>query len=156
MAARRLLIIMLVLLGISSVIAIALPKPDRNDSSRESVATGASGETGQTGATGATGDTGPTGSSGNTGVNGVQSGPAARTVALGAHKPVKIETEAGSRLILTVTSEEGSEVEIPALGLSGFADRFAPAVFDVILPPDKGRYSVRAPGEKPAAEIVAR
>lgn len=182
MAARRLLIIMLILLGISSVIAIALPKPDRDDPGPGSTAvTGATGNTGSTGdgaaaeggavtGDGATaGDDSNAGTTGNPAVvagEGKSPGPASgsqtgngqegeRTVSLSAiGEPVTVKAGAGSRLILTVESETGSEVEIGGLGLTGFADSFAPAVFDLILPTEAGRYPVRAPGGKPGAVIV--
>ena len=170
MAARRLLIVMLVLLGISSVIAIVVPEPNRDDPPPEE--TGTTGATGNTGATGATGETsGSTGASGATGSSGAagstgQTGAAGVTgargpggvrevvVSLDAAKPAEVKAQPGTRIVITVESKQGSEVEIGGLGLAGFADRFAPAVFDVILPTEPGRFGVRAPGEKPAAIIV--
>ena len=158
MAARRLLIVMLVLLGISSVIAIVVPEPDRDDSPAEETTT-----TGETGTTGETATTGATGAGGTTGENGEEAEPGGevqdppgqlrKSVELDAGKPAEIKAKAGSRLILTVTAKEGSEVEIEGLGLTGFADQFAPAVFDVILPAEPGKFEVRAPGEKPGAVI---
>lgn len=148
MAARRLLIIMLILLGISSVIAIALPKPDREDSPpQEPVVTGTSGATG---ATGSTGDAG-------TPEEKVEPGDAVATaeakVDLDAKKPAEIKAKPGTRIIVSVTSEKGSEVEITGLGRTGFADQYAPAVFDLILPSEPGQFQVKAPGEKPSAVI---
>ncbi|HMT04848.1 MAG TPA: hypothetical protein PKD76_04820 [Solirubrobacterales bacterium] len=179
MAARRLLIIMLILLGISSVIAIALPKPDRDDpGSGSSAVTGATGDTGSTGHDAANrddsanGDGAGNGNDSNTGETSVVAGqgeraePAngnsaegepegERTVSLDAKdEPVTVRATPGSRLVLTVRSETGSEVEIGGLGLTGFADEYAPAVFDVILPTEPGNYPVRAPGGKPGAVIV--
>lgn len=157
MAARRLLIIMLVLLGISSVIAIAVPDPNRDDqdSQQEAVTgtTGATGTTGETGANGATGETGA-GNQVADGVAGDSLGEVSReTIDLDATKPARIEAKAGSRMILIVKSKSGSEVEIEGLGLNGFADPFAPAVFDVILPDEAGQYRIQAPGKKPAAVL---
>lgn len=160
MAARRLLIIMLVLLGISSVLAIALPKPERNDSSSQETAV-----TGETGATGVTGETGGNGSQGAVAGTGPDEAPPARartgpggvateTIELGEKTPSQVKAKVGTRMIITVNSLEGSEVEIEGLGLAGFADRYAPAVFDVIFPTEPGRYRVGAPGEKPSAVIV--
>ena len=143
MAARRLLIIMLVLLGISSVLAIALPKPERNDSTSQE-----SGVTGETGATGTTGDTSEKDSDPS------PVGVATESVELGAKKPVEIKAKPGSRMIIRVNSLQGSEVEVEGLGLAGFADRFAPAVFDVIFPTVPGKFRVLAPGERPSAVIV--
>lgn len=196
MAARRLLIIMLVLLGISSVLAIALPEPDRDDPPAEE--TGTTGGTGATGALGATGENGVTGATGTTGATGETAGPdatgdgnpgAPRTRAgaapatamlpgqqgalrevveldapepengdeggpASAGSPVVLKAPAGKRLILTVRSGRPTVVEVEGLGLTSFADRFAPAVFDVLLPDEAGTYRVRAPGGEPGAVIV--
>lgn len=157
MAARRLLIIMLLLLGVSSVIAIALPDPNRDDSTSEQKA--ATGSTGETGATGESGTSGATGE-GDSDPVGASAGPgrevAGETIDLDARKPERIRAKAGSRMILTVKSKSGSEVEIEGLGLTGFADPYAPAVFDVILPPEPGRYQVSAPEARPSAVIDTR
>lgn len=165
MAARRLLIVMLVLLAVSSVIAIVVPEPNRKDSPpQESTVTGDTGATGTTGGTGSTGSTGATGTTGATGETGSDGNEAesvpdsdllSRTVELGSGgKPQEIKAKPGSRLVLTVRSKQGSEVEIDGLGRAGFADQFAPAVFDLILPPEPGRFQVRAPQAKPSATIV--
>lgn len=170
MAARRLLIVMLILLGISSVLAIALPKPDRSDPTPDEPAvTGSSGATGTTGASGTTGAAGPGLAAGGKPATGGgtagkrpgrgTTGPGEtrhETVQLETRKPVEINANPGSRLVLTVKSREGSLVEIEGLGLTGFADPYAPAVFDVILPPDPGSYRIRAPEGKPVAVINAR
>lgn len=148
MAARRLLIVMLVLLGISSVIAIVIPEPNRDDPPPEETAV--TGATGTTGTTGTTGDAeGPKPKEPE-----AESNPLEKTVQLGASEPVEIKAKPGTRMILTVNSKEGSEVEIEGLGLTGFADPFAPAVFDLILPPEPGRFQVGAPEGKPDATII--
>lgn len=162
MAARRLLIIMLILLGISSAIAIIAPEPNRDDSPSEESPTGATGATGATADAdaSATGETGQTGGGGATGPTGPQ--PAltfdARTerVRLGTDPARRIEARPGARLVLVVRSEKPSQVEVGGLGLNGFADPFAPAVFDVILPPEPGRFAVGVPGGKPSAILVSR
>ncbi|MFN8141809.1 MAG: hypothetical protein U0R29_05675 [Solirubrobacterales bacterium] len=166
MAARRLLIVMLILLGISSVIAFVVPEPQRNDPATDQApVTGTTGSTGvpaESGATGKAGTTGEDGTGKRKGEPKVSEPEAARsggvpieTVTLGGEKPARIEAEAGTRMIITVRSGEGSDVEIEDLGLAGFADPYAPAVFDVILPPEPGRYPIGAPGEKPSAVIIA-
>lgn len=160
MAARRLLIVMLILLGISSAIAVIVPEPSRDDSpSNEAPSGGGTGETGATGGTGASGDSDPTTGRESTEppVAGEAPGPGiARQVSvkLDGQKPERIEAEPGAHLILSITSDRASSVEIEGLGLTGFADPFAPAVFDVILPGEPDRYEIRAPGEDPAAVIV--
>lgn len=160
MAARRLLIVMLVLLGISSAIAILVPEPNRNDPAPEESVSGATGATGSEGATGETAVKGATGTTGATGTAepkdrkpSVVPGVVNRTVSLDAKQPVKIRARSSSRMILTVESKSGSEVEIEGLGLTGFADPYAPAVFDIIFPGKPGTFKVLAPGGKPAATI---
>ncbi len=157
MAARRLLILMLILLGISSVIAIALPKPDRDDpTSQESQTTGETGTTGETAIAGGNGDPDePEGTGGDEEAkNGAADAPVRRTVELDASAPVAIKARPGSRLILTVKTKAGAEVEIDGLGLAAFADPYAPAVFDVILPSEPGKYRVRVPDQTASAEII--
>ena len=147
MAARRLLIVMLILLGISSVIAIVVPERQPDDSPPAESAV-----TGETGATGSTGEGEP--GDGQEDLDAEASKTVAETVNLDAGKPRRIKARAGSRMILTVTSENGSEVEIEGVGRTGFADPYAPAVFDLILPPEPGRYQVRAPEGKTGTTIV--
>lgn len=142
MAARRLLIVMLVLLGISSVIAVMVPQPERKDP-----ATGPTATTGQTGTTGAV-----------VPVEDDQEDPAdpvaRKSVDLDSERPVEIGVATGSRLILTVESKQGSQVEIEGLGLTGFADPYAPAVFDLLMPPEPDRFQVQVPGEKSRAAVL--
>lgn len=162
MAARRLLIIMLVLLGISSAIAIIVPKPERDDSPPPEVAgtTGTTESQGATGTSHATGATGPTGRSVANGSRTVArpagEGLIHHSVDLDTKQPEEIELESGTRLVLTVSSKDGSELEIDGLGLVGFADPYAPAYFDVLLPEEPGTFRVSAPGEEPAAIITTR
>jgi hypothetical protein len=144
MAARRLLIVMLVLLGISSVIAVMVPQPQRDDSSSGDAVTGTTGATGESDEEGEVDDE-TTGETGKT---------VRRSVEMEAKQPVEVKAQAGSRMILTVRSKQGSDVEIEGLGLAGFADPYAPAVFDVILPEEPGRYAIRTPGSDPSAVII--
>ena len=89
MAARRLLIVMLVLLGVSSVIAIVVPEPKRDDPPAR--------ETAATGETGATGTTGESGENDSQSQPHAEPNPAsetlARTLELGTGKPEKIEAQ---------------------------------------------------------------
>ena len=63
MAARRLIIAMVLLLAVSTGIAILAPNPSTDDNEVASTTTGASGSTGSTSPTGTTGATGLTGES---------------------------------------------------------------------------------------------
>lgn len=151
---------MLVLLGISSVIAVIIPNPRRDareQEERES-ATGASGATGADVATGGSGTTGTTDEGGKPGGAGNAPGtetaaPAgsALRVTLKPDGSVRtIAAEPDSRLILTVESGKPVQVLIPDLGRTGFADRWAPAYLDLILPGDYGSIPVLTapPGER--------
>lgn len=157
MAARRLLIIMLLLLGISSVLAIALPNADRDRSDQgEPTVTGTTGTTGTTGS-----DTSAPDEDENAGdkaqvvkVEAGDDGVTDATVKLDSKDPTELKLKQGSRLVLTVESKTPSEVEIEGLGRIGFTDQYAPAVFDLVLPAEPGKYAVRAPGDEPAATIV--
>mgnify|MGYP001042132635 FL=1 len=160
MAARRLLIVMLILLGISSVLAIALPKPDRNDPSPEQSTT--TGATGVTGATGTDQKSGAGGEGETAGGEAEEEAVAAKaeagsaryeSIRIGVGKAVEIEARPGSRMVLTVKSQDGSMVEIEGLDLTGYADPYAPAVFDLILLPGPGKYRISAPEAKPSAVI---
>jgi len=150
MAARRLLIVMLVLLGISSVIAIVVPEPSERDS--DPPPTAATGESGSNGATVSAGADGPQRKE-----RSEASRTTHETVDLdGGNRFVELAAEPGSRLVLTVESNRGALVEIRGLGLTSFADRYAPAVFDVYVPDEPGRFAVAEVGEDPAARIVTR
>lgn len=144
MAARRLLILMLILLGISSVFAVLIPNPRRD--AREQEARQDAGSTGATGSTDATITvTPPAGTTGGATPQApeasVAGGPVRATVEPdGRSRTIKVKPE--GRLILTVESSQPSQVTIPGLGLTGFADRWAPAVFDTLLPLGKERIPV--------------
>jgi hypothetical protein len=153
MAARRLIIVMLVLLGISTAIAIVAPDPvERAAETGETGETGATGttgdtaETGETGATvaaGATGSTGSTGATDRAGEPGRSAG--GRTVSITATvaaDPVLVCVRPETRLILTVKTGETIDVAIPAFGRTVTATKFSPAVFDLLLPAGPGNYSV--------------
>lgn len=184
MAARRLIVVMLVLLGVSTAIALVTPQPESPDSSPDGAGTtGASGATGPTGATGATGATGTTGATGVTGATGATGAteadgklaPSGAGAGSGTAKspapppepgvPVRATIEAdaapqlvralpGGRVILAVKVEATAEIEIPGLGRIGTATPFAPARFDLILPTDPGSYEVRNLGTGRAVATI--
>lgn len=142
---------MLVLLGISSVIAVILPNPRREarqQESRESTAEDRSRQadpaSGKSGTPGAGAAAGP---SGQASPGQVAAGTSGHPPAVTLHpdrKVQRIRGVAAGRLILTVEADEPSQVTIPALGRTDFADRWAPAVFDLILPASGGKIPVYA------------
>ncbi len=172
MAARRLLLVMLGLLGISILISFFVPNPaDRADD-------GSTGTTGATSTTGGTGQegraretdsgvaSGPTGSPGATGDSGAADTPASETtIAPGTRAITFIVAgtfgtacvESGSRVILNVKTSGSLDLAVPAFGRTATATRYAPAVFDLLLPDEPGRYSVEVlgTGREVAAVIAA-
>jgi hypothetical protein len=133
---------MLVLLGISSVIAVIVPAP-KEEAAQEKNAMA----TGSTGATGTTGETADQGiEPRNAGLVEAEIEP--------DEKDKTVEAGPGDRLVLTVDPGRDSDVEIPDLGLAGTATKYAPVVFDVRLPADPGKYEVVELGRGPLAEIV--
>ena len=113
MAARRLLIVMLVLLGLSTLAAALVPQRTLNGD-------------GTTGTT-TTEPTAPTGT---------QTNPAflrPTKIMVGGKKfPVVSPVNVGSQLTLLVRSRFPAEVTIPQLGLVGFATRNTPARFPLL------------------------
>jgi len=118
---------MLVLLGISTGIAIVAPAPKDDPAPEET--TPPTGTTGTTGST-SSGEPEPRNADlveaeikGNDGSEPVRAGP-------------------GDRLVLTVDPGRAANIEIPGLGLAGTATEYAPVVFDVQLPTEPGNLSV--------------
>ena len=151
MAARRLIIAMVLLLAISTGIAILVPNPSTDDSEVVTTTTGASGSTGSTGSTGEDGKAGPTGATGTTGLTG-KSTPAAtsrvsstgsktKVVTLKPEESLQVvELAPGDRLILSVATRSPGDVELEGLGLTDSASEYEPARFDVLIPPGEADY----------------
>lgn len=130
MAARRLIIVMVVLLGISTVAAAVAPRSG-NDSGSDPAnprpgtpARGAGG--------GSTGYA-PLGESGVERVHVRISNAATRTIFVAP----------GDELVLTVSGSFGDDIEIPGLGLVETMTENAPAVFDILVD-EAGTFGVRA------------
>ena len=168
MAARRLIIAMVLLLAVSTGIAILVPNPSTDDSEVVTTTTGASGSTGSTGSTGEDGKAGPTGATGTTGLTG-KSTPAAtsrvsstgsktKVVALKPEKSLQVVKLApGDRLILSVATKSPGDVELDGLGLTDSASEYEPARFDVLIPPGEADYPVITFKDgKTIARIVAK
>jgi hypothetical protein len=107
-AARRLLILMLVLLGVSTVAAALVPV-DRDAGGDETTSTSTSTRERPTG----------------------QRVP--ESIHAGADRPKTIRVNPGDQLQLKVTSPEPVEVEIPGLDEVEDADPYAAATFDLLL-----------------------
>jgi hypothetical protein len=134
MAARRLLIVMLVLLGVSTLAAALVPQRTLN-------------EAGTTGTT-TTQPTTPTAP--------VPSPAFLRPtkITVGGKKfPVVSPIKVGDQLSLLVRSRFPAEIEIPEFGLVGFASPNAPARFE-LLPDSPGTFGILfAASGKPAGQI---
>ncbi len=129
MAARRLLILMLVLLGVSTVAAALVPV-DRDAGGDETTSTSTS-----------TGEP-PTGTLERA------------SIGAGADKPQIVRVQPGDQLRLRVTSPNAHEVEIRALDQLEDVDPAAPARFDLLLF-DEGNFAVRlVESERKIGEIV--
>ena len=111
MAARRLMIVMLVLLGITLITATLVPVPDREGSDTTTTTS----STEETQATGAA-----------EGGRLLQ-----RTIRERAGKAEEVRLEVGDQLRLTVRASHPDEVELAGLGELAYVDPYAPAVFDI-------------------------
>jgi hypothetical protein len=120
MAARRLLIVMLVLLGISILGGTLLPSQRTRDGTTTTETTE---ET-------TVRDTLPRGRL------------LERTIEVPTSRPFVLPLRLGDQLLLRIRSKKPDEVEIPRLGQIEAVDRFAPASFD-ILATEPGSYPVR-------------
>jgi len=133
LAARRLIIVMLVLLGFSTALAVIVPDPRERDPEEETSS--------PTGTTGATGDTGSSGSD-----EPETSDPNLAVETVTANEkdgdPPVATAQAAGRLVLTVKTGGPADISIPDLGRTAAATKYAPAVFDLILPTEAGRFKV--------------
>jgi len=149
MAARRLIMVMIGLLAISVLISVFIQSPaDRADeaSTATTGATSATGPTGDTGNTATTGATGPTGDRGPTGESRPLNDGTVSVAPLFGEGPVTICVRPGNRLILTLRAKRTIDVTIPEFGRTGTVSEFAPAVFDLVLPDDSGRFPIEELG----------
>ncbi len=142
---------MLVLLGISTAVAILAPDPAER--AAESGATGSAtteqtddeGSTGTTGQSGGTtGSKGPAG--GRSGASGDQASETIRaTVTVSdSRNNASVCARPGSRLILTVRTSKPLDVTIPEFGRTATITPYAPELFDLVMPEEAGRYDIEA------------
>ena len=132
MAARRLILVMLVLLVLSSAVAALIPvERDALEDTSTSTTTKATPPTGEL-------------------VHGRINADRA--------KPKTIRIAKGDQLDLTVSSSKPGQVEILVFGVLDDVGRFAPAHID-LLPVDRGRYAVRLLPPEPGgrgARVIGR
>jgi hypothetical protein len=136
MAARRLLIVMLVLLGLSTLAAALVPQHSLRD--------GTTGSTTTTQPTESTTTPAPPPAGRSLSVEIFVGGKKVPVVAAPLCKKRKPECEplhVGDQLSLEVLSKEQAELEIPAFGLVGVASDNSPAFFQ-LLPQEPGTIGV--------------
>ena len=134
MAARRLLIVMLLLLGISTLAAALVPPPERGTETESSTSTTRSAPTRER-------------------TEGER--VAAEVTARSGGRPEAVRVSTGDQLALVVKVARPAEVEVPAFGLTEFAEPGVPARFDVLVD-EPGRFEVNAQREGTVATIVAQ
>jgi hypothetical protein len=145
MAARRLLIILLVLLGLSTLAAALVPQDSLRRDRTETTATATQTTTPTT--------TTPTGGAALT-AQIVVGGGRIPLVACKKQKNKCPPVRVGDQLSLVVyTAKAPAQLEIPAFGLVGVASPDSPALFD-LLPDQPGTYGILfADTQKVAARI---
>jgi hypothetical protein len=130
MAARRLIIVMLVLLGVSTLAAALAPVDSGPDSTSTSTRTAQTERDERTG------------------------GQLVReTIDAQAEKPKEISVPVGDQLSLHVESKHFGQVEIRELGLLDDVTPRDPARFD-ILADERGRHEVRLLGQKEEVGVL--
>jgi hypothetical protein len=132
MAARRLLIVMLLLLGISTLAAALVPPPERDETPTETSA--------------------PPTSRARESPQGER--VAAQVSAAASGRPDRIRVASGDQLALVVKSPRPAEIAVPAFGLIDFAERGAPARFDILVE-RSGRFEITAERQGTVATIAA-
>jgi hypothetical protein len=149
MAARRLIIVMVILLGVSVALAALVPQRDTGEDTVGSTetATGTSDQAGP--AAGATTDAQPDAAR----LPEEERGPQTARIVIDAAKFPVVPIELGEQLSLVVASKKiADQVEIPALGLIESVAPGSPARFE-LLPVQPGNLGVRLVG---AERLVAR
>lgn len=129
MAARRLVVVMLVLLAISTLAAALVPAPEPDPRPGERAEGGATRP--REGRTGATDEQGSAGRL-------VQ-----RRIRISNRRPPTIALRPGDQLKLLVSGPFGDDITIPAFGLTETMTVFAPARFDLIVE-EAGTFPIRA------------
>lgn len=141
---------MVLLLVLSTAITILAPDPREQNTERREPATREEGSTGKSEPQAA----GP--SEAGT-VVGNRPDPVARASVMNGGKPESVVARPGQRLILEVPSPRTEVVAVPELGRTATADRWAPAVFDLLMPDSPAVLEVVSlPGEDPIARILVR
>jgi hypothetical protein len=122
MAARRLVVLLVVLLGLATAIAALAPTPAQRKQSSANA-----------GATGATGSESPRSLINPADKPSLTPSTVRARVEVSNKPPRAIRVEPGDRLVLSVGADFGDDVEIPAFGLTGTMTPYAPATSDLIV-----------------------
>lgn len=147
MAARRLVIVMLVLLGVSAGLAALVPERESDEGTVGSSETQTTTEAETTAETETNKESQPA-----TGAEPDSSGVQMAKITVGGRKFPVVPIMPGEQLSLVVNSKIADQVEIPALGLIDAVGPGAPARFE-LLPEEEGDLGIRLVNEE---RVVAR
>jgi hypothetical protein len=152
MAARRLVIVMLVLLGISALAAALVPTRESNEDTVGSSETATTTTTTGAETTKTEAAAGKPGTA-DQGDDCTKTGPSvvSCTITVGGHTRPVVPLKLGQQLELIVRSKVSDQIEIPALGLISTVAPESPARFN-LLPEQTGDLGVRL---VEAARVVA-
>lgn len=165
MAPRRLVLAMLLLLAFSTIIALMAPDPSERGQQESEPQTATRSESTPSDPSSPAGPKDPskgggandsTSKSRGEEIDGSAGGePTYRSVRAG--EPVRvISVRPNERVILEVRSSETIEISIPELGRVATADRWAPAIFDLVIPLRPGAFEVVGLRDRrPIARLVA-
>ena len=149
MAPRRLIIAMLLLLAVSTALAILTPNPQREGSGGEGESARSQAEPER--ATPVRGDEArsrtapePNSNPGRTIERRIDAGGATD----------RIYARPGDRLVIELSTEEAGSFEVAGSGLIAWADRWAPARFDILLADGDERLEVRRVGSAEPVAVV--
>lgn len=137
MAARRLIIVMIVLLAISTAVAVIAPQPAERRESETTEATVPEPE-----------DPSWYDEAGQP--------PKESVIYSDARSPKRIVARVGDRLRLEVEGAEGRQIAIPSLGLAGTQSRTAPARFELYFDSPGEHDVIDAQSEEKLSQIVVK
>lgn len=155
MAPRRLVLTMIFLLAVSTVVAIVAPDPSELDQPATDRPETDRGNGRSTGTTGSVEARTPRPER-----EAVRPDPSEMAdteyVTVSSRGSIrKIAARPGRRLILVIRSRRAVELAIPRLGRTAFADRWAPAVFDLVMPDRRDDFLVEDLAEGRALARIA-
>lgn len=154
MAPRRLILAMIMLLAVSTIVAMLAPDPRERDSAPTERTTERGDQTDRAPAEDTPGEQSEGRAKTQEGDSPAESRTSSNPEVAVVGGPVEeIAVAPDRRLVLEVRTDRTTEIAIPELGLLTTADPFAPALFDLISPAETTRLDVI---ELPSGRLVAR